>query len=529
MKENSKENETVQFFSKWKFFSKYFILMFLTIILAFLFVFSVIEYNNIDTLRSELYKNEKRVVQLEKTIIGDALEGINEDLLFLKATYEKNSDKGSTDLLKTIWLEFSKNMKTYDQLRYIDENGKEALRINYNNGDAYVVEDDKLQDKSNRYYFTDVMELDRDEIYYSKFDLNIENGEIEQPIKPMIRVGIKVYDDNGNEKGVVLVNYFGINLINKFNDAEETSIGHIAIVNSNGYYIEGPYDEYNFAFMYDEKLDLTITNQFDGVFDKVLSSSVGDVLTEDGLFTFSEIVIREDPIDNNKIIFGDGSLKIISFVERNSSNNTILTDNILKSVFDKFIKEFISFIIIALISLIFAFLMLLNKTASSKVKYFSEMDPMTNVLNRRTGVKLIEKTHKEKNNKGNSTICFIDVDGLKHVNDTYGHTEGDYLIVSIVDAIKENIRAKDFVIRMGGDEFLIMLTEATSETAEKVWSRISNSLDKRNKESNLKYKLSASHGTVTFDSSTKESIDSLIKIADERMYIEKRKKYAERV
>ena len=85
----------------------------------------------------------------------------------------------------------------YDQVRYLDETGMEIVRVNFNNGQPAIVEKNKLQPKGQRYYFKDAITLDKDEIYVSPFDLNIEGQSIELPHKPMVRFSAPVFDRSG--------------------------------------------------------------------------------------------------------------------------------------------------------------------------------------------------------------------------------------------------------------------------------------------------------------------------------------------
>jgi diguanylate cyclase (GGDEF)-like protein len=74
--------------------------------------------------------------------------------------------------------------------------------------------------------------------------------------------------------------------------------------------------------------------------------------------------------------------------------------------------------------------------------------------------------------KRNLTLCFMDLNGLKEVNDKLGHANGDEMLITIVRAIMQEIRQSDFVVRMGGDEFLVVLPDANIEQGEIVWQRI---------------------------------------------------------
>lgn len=121
------------------------------------------------------------------------------DLMFLSEQNELQEMLGSgeavwQDSLATEYLSFSTRKRLYDQIRFLDETGMEVIRVNFNNGDPYIVPDDQLQSKAKRYCFEDTFALGRGEMFVSPFDLNIEAGEIEQPLKPVIRFGTPVFD-----------------------------------------------------------------------------------------------------------------------------------------------------------------------------------------------------------------------------------------------------------------------------------------------------------------------------------------------
>lgn len=163
---------------------------------------------------------------------------------------------------------------------------------------------------------------------------------------------------------------------------------------------------------------------------------------------------------------------------------------------------------------------------NKKLNYLASIDAMTGVLNRKSGLELLEGELKLSNiNNENLVICFVDVDGLKIINDTFGHEEGDKLLINATKIIKENIRKTDFVIRMGGDEFLIVFPRTTMKEVNKAWLRVLKSLEEINK-NNEKYRLSFSYGFYEYSKEIKEklTVKDLIKKADIEMYNIKREK-----
>lgn len=157
--------------------------------------------------------------------------------------------------------------------------------------------------------------------------------------------------------------------------------------------------------------------------------------------------------------------------------------------------------------------------------YFNELlyDSLTKVYNRRSGLaKLSRMFTYDDRREFTMSLCFIDINGLKQVNDELGHKYGDDLIVSSIDVIRDTIREYDFVIRLGGDEFLIVFNHINAEIAETIWSRIVETYEKINQEDHKPYLISVSHGIVEYNNKQKIDLDSLIKEADEKMYLEKR-------
>jgi len=116
------------------------------------------------------------------------------------------------------------------------------------------------------------------------------------------------------------------------------------------------------------------------------------------------------------------------------------------------------------------------------------------------------------------SICFLDVDGLKKVNDTYGHNEGVCLLNFITASIKSFIRENDTVSSMGEDEFLIIFPSFYESDAQKVIFQIINNLENYNTSGLKPYKHSFSYGILEIDGENELSENDIIKAADKKMY-----------
>ena len=242
----------------------------LLIIFILLMVFLVISfavYRQKDVINDKnfLEQNQAALVKIGRDLTINELEQIVTDIKYLNTSplfldYVNNGiDKNSVE---NEWKVFSDSKMKYDQLRYLDDQGNELLRINYNKGQPEIVPEDLLQNKKDRYYFTETIKLGPGEIYMSKFDLNIEGNSIEQPEKPMIRFGIPVFDKNNVKTGVFVANYLGGNIKQKLFDLTDGTVGSLQLINKDSYWLVGPDKAKEWGFMYPERENYTFKNLF---------------------------------------------------------------------------------------------------------------------------------------------------------------------------------------------------------------------------------------------------------------------------
>ena len=198
-------------------------------------------------------------------------------------------DDNYRDALAKIFHSYSNHKGVFDQIRLLDDTGMEVVRVNFDSGDPQVVPEDQLQFKGDRYYFRDTFSLSRGEIYVSPLDLNVEGGEIEQPLKPMICIGMPVYDIDGQKSGVIIINYLAENLIEHFEAIGYHIEGDIMLLNSEGFWLKSPRAEDEWGFMYEDRADITFGNAFPDIWQQISNLDTGQIRTEDGLFSFGTI------------------------------------------------------------------------------------------------------------------------------------------------------------------------------------------------------------------------------------------------
>ena len=139
------------------------------------------------------------------------LKALRESTLFRKDFQQNSLQKYS----KFLFLDIVNTSSDVMQLRYIDKNGDELIRVERDNPhqEAYIVDDKQLQNKAKRYYFKEIMKLEDGEYWYSKLDLNIEHGEIQKPLRPVIRIATPYYY-KGKKEGALIINVFMKDFLN---------------------------------------------------------------------------------------------------------------------------------------------------------------------------------------------------------------------------------------------------------------------------------------------------------------------------
>lgn len=506
----------------------YFLASFLAIFILSFFVLFFVE-KQIRTIQfNELKTNEARLVKLENAFISKEFGMIISDLHYLKHL-NGNALSGEPDyeFIANSWAEFSTHRQIYDQIRFIDLEGNEVVRINYINGEGQIVPQAQLQNKKDRPYFQETILLDEESIYVSALDLNMEHGAIEVPNKPILRFAIPVYDKANHVNGIVVLNYLADDALRSFKRLAQSSMGEMVLLNADGFWLTNENELLEWNFMFEDRKGVNFQNDNLDEWSEIARGS-GQIITLNGLYTF-ETVDLDNNVDahnheggQDALIQSGGQWHVVSKVPRSGALADYFVDRTWSLMWDVLRKNSLYFLLILVISLLLAFSLYVNRRTYARIKYYSEYDALTKAFNRRAGLAhLNELIPTDERRHFLISLCFLDVNGLKQVNDILGHQYGDELIKTVVEVINRTIRDQDFVVRMGGDEFLIVLNGIDIEDAEKVWERIREAYDTINKTEDRPYIVSVSHGIVSHKTQQKSQIDDLIKLADEKMYQEK--------
>lgn len=264
----------------------------------------------------------------------------------------------------------------------------------------------------------------------------------------------------------------------------------------------------------------------------------------DNIYTISHKINKEhlNSIKINTLL----NHKLNAYLQVEEKNKPFL--NILNSAINRFSKEdksnilnsyqfilypkeidfyFIAKILIPFILLLIIFIyfnLKLKKEIKRRVEVELQLsllannDSLTNIFNRRKIEELCElEIERTKRYKNDLSIIFFDINDFKKINDSLGHHLGDEVLVKIANTIERNIRTTDSIGRWGGDEFLIILPQTNLSLCENIVSHLEKQLSQIIFSEDIK--VTCSFGVTTCENC--DNLDSLLKKADESMYLKK--------
>ncbi len=207
---------------------------------------------------------DQQHLKLATSAIDNSLVRVPQDLTFLEEFHalqqyllwhDIGEEQESNRWLKNTTNGFQSFMQTnamYMQLRVLDTEGWEVIRINRdNNGNVSLSHQQDLQRKHQSDYFIETMKLPDNRYYVSKLNLNREHGEIQQPFTPVIRYALPMIDQNGKRHGIIILNVFAeqfLGAVSALTDIDDQQGDAFFVINQDGYFLLHPQIEKTFGF-----------------------------------------------------------------------------------------------------------------------------------------------------------------------------------------------------------------------------------------------------------------------------------------
>lgn len=162
---------------------------------------------------------------------------------------------------------------------------------------------------------------------------------------------------------------------------------------------------------------------------------------------------------------------------------------------------------------------------AEELRNLSLRDGLTGLYNRRGFLELSQQVVRvAEREKHRLALLFVDLDGLKRINDKLGHGFGDRAIGEAAELLRSTCRATDLVARLGGDEFVVLASKVEGDSVEILKGRLDRAVAELNRQPGRDYAVAFSLGVATFDPAAPIAIESLLVEADARMYEAKAKR-----
>ena len=242
--------------------------------------------------------NETRNIEIQKQSIASDIQTVQSNLKTLteqnelKDLLEDNQNISLVEIARQAvaseYLTLAKQFRVFDQIRFIDTNGQEIVRINFNNDQPKIIQKQSLQNQSSRYWFQNSIKLRQGEIFISPLDLNVDNGKLTVPFKPMIRLATPVFDRQGQKRGIIILNYLGQKILDNL-QRSSTAVGQVLLINHRGYWLKGRTAEEEWGFMIPERGDRTFAKEFPQAWQQIRNNQSGNFFTQEGLFIFQTL------------------------------------------------------------------------------------------------------------------------------------------------------------------------------------------------------------------------------------------------
>ncbi|MEG3900758.1 methyl-accepting chemotaxis protein [Microcoleus sp. B4-C5] len=316
-----------------KFFQKMQHRLLLLLILSTLIPVSIVGWYGIYSSTEALQK--LALITLSDSVNSTANQMINKfenlraDILFLRKTppvqgmiraragngVDKQTNSTYKDWVYRMQLTFLSMMEAkpyYLQLRYIDNSGKEIVRVDSDGTNLQVIPDSQLQNKADTDYFSATMKLKQGEVYVSSLNLNQEMGKIEIPYKPTIRYATPIFDPKGERQGFIITNALGntlLDMVKKFNpELSDKSF----ILNQDGYYLAHPNPKK--AWGLELKTKENVKNDYSGdLVAKILSGGQGNIENRELVISYNTVFPSKQNTNNFLVIVDTSPKKLLFY------------------------------------------------------------------------------------------------------------------------------------------------------------------------------------------------------------------------
>lgn len=232
-------------------------------------------------------------VKSNSRAIERSLGGTVRNVLYLAsdpeliAVLDKPHGPANMEKLTASYMRFSMAHPTFFKIRWIDEQGMEALVIRNMEGDVGIVNKNGLENKRGRYYFQQSINLQQGEVYVSPLDLDIEQGKVMEPYLPVVRISTPVFDSRQRRHGVLVITLNARDLLARVNSNGTPSHLESMLLNKDGYWLKSDHPEDEWGFMFNRPS--TLDAKHPDAWGKISASERGQFEDGNGIWSFETV------------------------------------------------------------------------------------------------------------------------------------------------------------------------------------------------------------------------------------------------
>lgn len=267
------------------------LLLFLPWALLILLLMGLLYERLLDVRLEPLLRDQQNSLNEGAGVLNRHLATLRGNLQFLSqqpllAEVLANPSEDNFHDLERLFAEFALSSEVYEQIRWLDEQGAEQVRVDWQDGRALVRERAQLQNQAQRYYFVEAMNLAQGDHYLSRFDLSQEDGVLEQPLTPTLRGAAPIFDAQGKRRGILLLNYRGEALLQRLRQVSASYGGNLTLVDHEGYWMLANDPEDTWGFIRG-KADATMASRYPASWRRMQSQGSGVFTDAAGYWAFS--------------------------------------------------------------------------------------------------------------------------------------------------------------------------------------------------------------------------------------------------
>lgn len=449
-------------------------------------------------------------------------------------TYINDNSLENQLRLEDFFKSISTSFHRFDQIRLLDNSGQEKIRVNLVNGQGVLVAANELQNKADRYCFNSVLQMPAGQIYVSPMDLNIEQGAIELPYKPTLRISTRLYNEQGEAVGVFVINYLAEGMLKRFRHLMTQRVSQQGmLLNHQGYWLSNHVRSNEWGADLG-KPDHTFASFYPKAWPSIKANNSGILEMDSGIFRYQAIeplnYLDDQPAHFrlehhpklSKESFTNTSWKLVVFIPQEVINKHTFLYRPLGQALTALIL-----LLIGVLSFFAASYRVQQKVAVQKDKETrlvlekqANIDALTGINNRRSFYEQAEKALKQAKRKDTPlAVLMLDADHFKKVNDKHGHAVGDLVLKDLAKTLTNTLRDVDLCGRIGGEEFAVLLPHTPLDEALEVAERLRAALAARKVPlpdgNTLSFTVSVGLAMVTAED---KNLDNLMQKADLALY-----------